>query len=270
MRKRQGQVLVLVLLVVVVALSVGLSVASRNITNLKTATQTERSQKAFGAAEGGVEDVLSRLGDIASDPGKQGQLSSTGGLDEQVPVGDLTANVNVKASSDFRATIELGNVGQVQLNGATAGRIMIQWAKASDPAESASPASIIVTEYIVNGGIYTQNRYAWAGVSGRANETGFSLPPSPPPPECISEFVRCAIISITADSTYLRIRPLWSKTSVSVTGLGGQIPIQTYSLESTAQTEEGIARRVKVTRNALPALPAAFDYALYASEDINK
>lgn len=266
MRKRSGQVLVLVLLMVVVALSVGLSVASRNITNLKTATQTERSQKAFGAAEGGVEDVLSRLGDIASDPGKQGQLGSTAGLNEQVPVGDITANVNVKASSDFRATIELGNVGQVQLNGATAGQIRIQWAKTSDPAESISPASIIVTEYVLSGGVYSQNRYAFAGVSGRANETGFSAPP----PSCTSEFVRCVEIDRTLDSTYLRIRPLWSKTSVSITAVGGQIPIQTYSLESTAQTEEGIARRVKVTRNALPALPAAFDYALYATEDINK
>lgn len=266
MKRRSGQVLVLVLLMVVVALSVGLSVASRNITNLKTATQTERSQKAFGAAEGGVEDVLSRLGDIASDPDKQGQLGSTAGLNEQVPVGNITANVNVKASSDFRTTIELGNVGQVQLNGATAGQVRIQWAKASDPTESASPASIIVTEYVLSSGVYTQNRDAFAGVSGRANETGFS----PAPAGCTPEFVRCETINITGDSTYLRIRPLWSKTSVSVTGVGGQIPVQTYSLESTAQTEEGIARRVKVTRNALPALPAAFDYALYATEDINK
>lgn len=266
MNKRKGQVLVLVLLVVVVALSVGLSVASRNITNLKTATQTEHSQRAFGAAEGAVEDVLSRLGDIASDPGKQGRMGSTGGLDEQVPVGNITANVNVKASSDFRTTIELGNVGQVQMSGATAGQIRVQWAKASDPAESASPASIIVTEYILNGGVYSQNRYAFAGITGRSNETGFS----PAPAGCTSEFSRCTIINKSSGSIYLRIRPLWSKTSVSVTGLSGQLPIQTYSLESTAQTEEGISRRVKVTRNALPALPVAFDYALYSSGNINK
>lgn len=270
MRKRQGQVLVLVLLVVVVALSVGLSVASRNITNLKTATQTERSQKAFGAAEGGVENVLSRLGDIASDPTKQPQIGSTAGLNEQVPVGNITANVNVKASSDFRSTIELGNVGQVQLNGATAPRIIVQWAKVSDPAESAPLASIIVTEYVVSGGVYTQNRYAYAGVSSRNNETGFSAPVSPAV-GCSSEFIHCVEISRNPGSLYLRIRPLWNKTSVSITAVGGgQIPVQTYSLESTAQTEEGIARRVKVTRNALPALPAAFDYALYSSGDINK
>ncbi len=59
--KKSGQILILVLLIVVVALAVGLSVASRNITNLRSSTQTEQSQRAFTAAEGGVEDVLSRL-----------------------------------------------------------------------------------------------------------------------------------------------------------------------------------------------------------------
>ena len=59
---KSGQILILVLLVVVVVLAIGLSVASRNITNLRTATQSEQSQRAFGAAEGGVEKVLSDFG----------------------------------------------------------------------------------------------------------------------------------------------------------------------------------------------------------------
>ena len=55
---KQGQILILVLLVVVVILAIGLSVASRNITNLRTSTQTENSQKAFSAAEGGKPILL--------------------------------------------------------------------------------------------------------------------------------------------------------------------------------------------------------------------
>ena len=58
MKKKKGQVLVLVLLVVVVALAVGLSVASRNLTNLRITTQSEQSQRAFNAAEGGNEHAL--------------------------------------------------------------------------------------------------------------------------------------------------------------------------------------------------------------------
>src|SRR3972149_6444629 len=101
---KQGQILILVLLAVVVILAVGLSVASRNITNLRTSTQTEQSQRAFSAAEGGVEDVLSRLSTIAQSP------SIATGVDVPVTVGDITANVNVKASSVYEAVVEEGTV----------------------------------------------------------------------------------------------------------------------------------------------------------------
>src|SRR3989344_3793955 len=100
--RKSGQILILVLLIVVVALAVGLSVASRNLTNLKTATQTEQSQRAFTAAEGGVEDVLSRLSTITSNP----QVNTASGLDVPVAVVGITATVNVKAISTYERTID--------------------------------------------------------------------------------------------------------------------------------------------------------------------
>lgn len=55
---QQGQVLLVVILVMVVALTVGLALASRSITNLRNATDEEYSQKAFSAAEAGIEQFL--------------------------------------------------------------------------------------------------------------------------------------------------------------------------------------------------------------------
>src|SRR4030042_6419904 len=112
MKKRRGQVLVLILLIVVVALAVGLSVASRNITNLRTSTQTEHSQRALTAAEGGIEDILSRLSEVAP---------VGAGVSEEytVPVGDISANVTVTAKTVYEATIQPGEVGQINLIGAT-------------------------------------------------------------------------------------------------------------------------------------------------------
>ena len=127
---KSGQILILVLLIVVVALAVGLSVASRNITNLRTATQTDQSQRAFTAAEGGVESVLSDLGSYAANP------NITSGVSAGVPVGDLTANVNVKGYDYFESTVDLGNVAQVDLDG-DSGSIQVDWAKGS--AENAGP-----------------------------------------------------------------------------------------------------------------------------------
>src|SRR3989344_396244 len=115
-RMKSGQILILVLLIVVVSLAVGLSVASRNLTNLRISTQTQESQRAFSAAEGGVEDVLSRLETLAT-PGSQSQadLISVGGYNETFDVGDIPATVKVFGRNVYETTVEPGEVAQVNL-----------------------------------------------------------------------------------------------------------------------------------------------------------
>lgn len=53
-----GQILLVVVLTMIVALTVGLSLVSRTITNLKISKQNEESQRAFQAAEAGIEQAL--------------------------------------------------------------------------------------------------------------------------------------------------------------------------------------------------------------------
>ena len=265
MKKKNGQILVLVLLVVVVALSIGLSVASRNITNLRISTQTEQSQRAFSAAEGGVEDVLSRLSTIASQPA----VASSGGYTDEVQVGELKANVTVRAANVYEALISEGTVAQIDLAGppAATGNIQIEWAKTSDEAESAEPASIEVTIVSgINPGPYTQKRLALAGQGTGRVEEGFtgsncSLP----------GVFKCAkTITLESNPLFLRVRPFWNRTTVKVASVGGSLPVQTYDVTSTATTELGVTRRVQVNRTALPQLPAAFDYVLFSESDIAK
>src|SRR5579885_3559975 len=55
---QDGQAFLIVVLVMVIALTVGLSIASRTITNLRVSTEEENSQKAFSAAESGIEQAL--------------------------------------------------------------------------------------------------------------------------------------------------------------------------------------------------------------------
>lgn len=52
---QQGQMLLIVILVMVVVLTVGLGVAARSVTNIKISKQNEESQRAFQAAEAGLE-----------------------------------------------------------------------------------------------------------------------------------------------------------------------------------------------------------------------
>lgn len=262
MKRRRGQILILVLLVVVVALAVGLSVASRNITNLRTSTQTEQSQRAFSAAEGGVEDVLSRLSQIAANP------SITSGVVENVTVGGITARVDIKGNSTYQATIEEGTVGQIDLAGppAASDTLTVEWAKNSDAVESSQPASIEVTQVYGTSPNYNQTRNAYSGgtFAGR-DETGFVGG------NCIytSEFKCRVTVAVSGSPVVLRLRPFWVKTTVRVTS-SGALPLQTYDVTSTATTDLGITRRVQVTRTALPALPAAFDYVLFSEGSIVK
>lgn len=77
-KNQQGQILLVVVLVMVIALTVGLSLASRSITNLKTTTEESNSQKAFSAAEAGIERVLQNPTPIPNvqDLGNSAQIQS--------------------------------------------------------------------------------------------------------------------------------------------------------------------------------------------------
>lgn len=58
MQKERGQVLLIVILVIIVASTIGLSLASRSITSLRTSTEEAESQKALAAAEAGIERAI--------------------------------------------------------------------------------------------------------------------------------------------------------------------------------------------------------------------
>lgn len=55
---QRGQIVLIVVLVMTVILTVGLSVATRTITNLRVTEEEEQSQRAFSAAEAGIEQAL--------------------------------------------------------------------------------------------------------------------------------------------------------------------------------------------------------------------
>lgn len=58
MQKQNGQILLIVILVIIVASTIGLSLASRSITSLKSSTEEAESQEALAAAEAGIERAI--------------------------------------------------------------------------------------------------------------------------------------------------------------------------------------------------------------------
>jgi Tfp pilus assembly protein PilX len=277
MEMKSGQILILVLLIVVVALAVGLSVASRNITNLRTSTQTKESQRAFGAAEGGVEDVLSRLTQISSDIKLGTNASGCAVAGDtatcSVPVGDINADVKVKSSSVYESKVELGDVAQIGLTGPTGsftGNVQVDWAKGNVENSNEGPASIEIAQ--INGPApYTQTRWYFQG-KARVDETLGPIPAGAST-SCTPSagYQKCIVISIGANAILLRIKPFWANTTVRVGAQGAtSLPIQTYDISSSSSANAGVTRKVQVSRTAFPMMPAVFDYSMFSEESIIK
>lgn len=284
MRKRSGQILILVLLVVVVALAIGLSVASRNLTNLRTSVQTEQSQRAFNAAEGGVEDILSRgQAEIVN-------LAATGDP-VTVTVGDIQANVSVKSFNEYEAIVEEGTVGQITLvnddGSSWSGTLTVEWILQGDTqTENISPKASVEVSFVCQSAtcfavppsgcvasgavvIYSQMRCAYQAES-ISGQDGFSSCTANPPGD--KYLCRAPTFAVAAgdNAQVMRIRPFWRKATVRVFG-SPSLPVQAYDVVSTATTPDlGITRRVQVTRTVLPQLPASFDYVLFSESDIVK
>ncbi len=262
---KSGQILILVLLIVVVALAVGLSVASRNIVNLRTSTQTAESQRAFTTAEGGVEDVLSRLSTLSSDPA----VTTAAGKDMTIPVGSLQANVNVKGSSVYESKIELGDVGQIDLTGVVVGGyVQVDWAKGGNENPGGVPASVEISE------IYgTNNRLSWyypnPNNPARSETLGSNTGTHPACTPSVG-YTQCVQIQVESNPVMLRIKPFWANTTVKVYGAGFDLPVQTYDISSSASANAGVTRKVQVNRTALPMMPAVFDYSMFSEGGIVK
>lgn len=56
--KEKGQIIIILLLLMLVTLSIGLALTQKSVTDVTTSSQTEQSQRAFSAAEAGIEKAL--------------------------------------------------------------------------------------------------------------------------------------------------------------------------------------------------------------------
>lgn len=95
-RNERGQILLIVVLVIVVALTVGLSVVSRTITNLKISKENEESQRAFQAAEAGIERALNEIDSLQSGGSTQSTL-----FDDLENNSSFTTDINLVSGTSF-------------------------------------------------------------------------------------------------------------------------------------------------------------------------
>jgi hypothetical protein len=121
---QKGQILIVFLLVLVIGLAIALSIASRSVTDVQQTTTSDESNRAYFAAEAGVENALKKIEDgsittstIASGGGKDTtaslNLTSTNRSNSDVSVKDLSIASGVVF--EYPASLSKDEVAQVNL-----------------------------------------------------------------------------------------------------------------------------------------------------------
>lgn len=272
--KERGQAVLIILLVMVVGLTVGLSLATRTVTDIKISQQTEESARAFSAAEAGIEAYLQNSGIGSTGVVGSGSYTITaanaGGNDELLKIGEVTVGdtFTLWLIGHDAATEELD---WTPANAYGGSGLAICWATAGNPA-------VEVTAVYRNGaGPYTYgvSRAAYDPSGIRSN--GFALI-SGTPVGCTGGYYGKQMtfssdfsptIPVGATIAALRIRPFYANATLEVKPAASQsLPTQGLNI-SASGTSGNTTRKVSVLRS-YPSLPAIFDYVLFSGTNVSK
>lgn len=299
----KGQAMILFLLILVVGLGIVLSVASRTVTDIRTTTASDESNRAYFAAEAGIEEALGRLKSSAGPVPK---------LDLNFPDLSARATTTVNTSVGEREIyvvpfdVKKDDVAQVNMlddpNVPTAGwmgdTLNVYWG--NDPATFGTDQAIEVTLLIYTGN-FAITKWIFDPDSTRRLPLNFCAPNAPSPipggiplQDSVTGLEKTFYYSATIDivdsdppgtackhgpgkgdiptPVFLRIRPLFNDNNpipVAVKAAPSSPPLplpgQEQVIESTGRTVSGVTRKIRVTRT-FPALPAIFDYVLFSGE----
>ena len=263
---QSGQALLIIVLVMVVALTIGLSVATRSLVNTRISTEEESSQRAFSAAEAGIERLL--------------ETSAT-----SLP------NVSIGENTTYTATVVSGNANQFVLNGGNpvvkgdgvdlwlsnypgytspwSGTITLYWGQ-SDSCSTSPPTAAAIEVVLLHGASTASPKathYVFdpcTGVGGRQDTNNFTAATSGNQTVAGVSFTRNAQITIPAAEPgfVARIIPLYNSSVMAVSATSA-LPTQGRQIESTGNSG-GTARKISVYQSN-PKLPIElFPYTIFA------
>lgn len=274
---QSGQATVIILLIMVVVLTIGLSITARSITDLRISSQTEQSNRAFSAAEAGIEEALKT--------GLQNLVGS--GPSGQKPIGGATYKYTVEsvggASYAPDKPVAQDDVVQLKLDktGLTSAYdgVNIYWIASGEDCDitSGNPAAVEVS-IIYGDGPYNMYKQTYAvkdrgdnflQITAGSFTLGSKTYCARTPTSGNGSLINFNSSGIT-NPQLLRIRPLYNTSSLAVEAQpsGRQLPIQSYRVRSEGEAG-GVKRTVEVTQS-VPVLPAIFDYVLFSGAGLTK
>lgn len=258
----KGQALLIVVLVMVVSATVGLSLASRTVTTLKTSTEEENSQRAFSAAEAGVERALQTGTGIA----QENPIDATTAIKEvniqAVSGTEFLVNGGSMNPQDDAVEIWLSDIGASYDNptydNPWTGSLSIHWGTLSDACSSdvnvnTTPAIQLA---IITGSKASPRvgRYGFDPCEARRSSNQFSAPETGVYSVSSRTFAYRATISVSS-GLIVRAIPLYANASIGARGTVS-LPSQGRRIESVGKSGD-TQRKIQVFETP-PLIPSEF------------
>ncbi len=276
---QSGQILLIVVLVMVVSLTVGLSLVSRSLINLKNSSEESNSQKAFQAAEAGVEIGLQKsLGDTIS----IGQKTlDNGAVIQKVSLqtlagSSITLNNGNPVAQDTGLDVWLTQYPDYS-GTPWSGKLYVYWGSKNGCQDAALEAIVISGASALDPNA-TINRYGVDpcganSIDASQNRTGSNnLSPAQGGASINGEqFKFSTAISIT-NGLLIRLIPLYSNTPIGIVGYNNNNPpqLQNFPAQGRFITSTGVfpasppnTQRQVSFFQGYPLLPSEFFYSVF-------
>jgi hypothetical protein len=255
---RSGQIGLLLLVIMGVVVALVMSVASRSLSDTVLSRQERESSAAFSVAETGIEKAMSEIRSQSGEP-ISGQLT---GLTDFV-----SGEYAVTSTSSYGLFVKEGESAHLDLS-TYVPTLTISWTRKADSTENittctegsqTAPAAIEISAYTATSVIREYRNPA----SCNPGSNGFLTNTIDGGTEYRS---RVAAYAVPAGTTSLRIKPIYSGATISVTGNG--LTDQLYLIQSQAQG--GDAKKEIEVKRGLDAPPSIFDFAVFTAGTIIK
>lgn len=268
----EGQIVLILVLITVVGLTIGLSLISRTITDIRITSQTEQSSRAFSAAEAGIETALS--GNIAVGP--------TGSVN--LPGASANYSVSEVGGNNQKINLPLTEVGSGQtvwlidhnadgsINESGYSYPTINTLEVCFNSLSNSNPAVLASIFYQEDNNFKISKKAFDSIARGNNllmsdtiggycngsyRNRFIISPSNDADSATTDFN----INPTAKLYFLRLQPLYDSTAFTILPQAN-LPIQGKIISSIGQTESNVVRKIQVFQG-YPILPALLDFTFF-------
>ncbi len=293
LNSNHGQIILIILLVMAVGVTVGLSVANRAVTDVKISTQIEESNRAFSAAEAGIESILNQNLASVSGATLEGSLGPNDEASYRVEVTSVGNDSDIFSFPDFildgdHQTVWLVNQGAdgpvVDTRIYNSDVITVCW-KGTEGVPDI-PA-IEISAFMNDSGEFKVAREYFDPDSGRivSEGSGFATVSDQSGGYCDNSLgttytyrVNVNFITLDPEVTIvgdyvpvaIRVRPIYANSYIAVQRDPAAVfPEQGKNIVSTGTTDTGVTRKWNVEQY-YSAPQDIFEYAVWSGGSLTK